>query len=350
MNKQELFKQADYSFQRGNRDLAKKYLTDFLAQYPNEESAWMLMARIVEEPERQVECYERTLKINPNNSEAKIWLARTKFPATTLPKHHVAHKNQFQTPSPSKNLLRGIGIFTALAIVFGTTSYVVARNNPESAVAKLLVIATPTLYTQIPITGNIAQQTRAEVSAEYPQYAPLVDALIGFAMNSAEGGLEGAPERPGAPITPSDTTGMEAKNAVEKAVPPLGSLSSIALTEIQLTSWLAMEMKNNPDLPLSDAQVYLRDEKIQIWGMVTGSADSTSALIVGNLGIDSNKNLKIEIESMQVGAQTIPSPLVSQMESWFNQMLVEELNKQAPGLEIMNINISSGLITVSGMR
>jgi hypothetical protein len=347
MNKQELLKQADYTFQRGNRDLAKKYMTDFLAQYPNEESAWMLMARIEVEPQRKLECYQRALKINPSNTEAKIWIERT-IPVKTLPRHRVV--NQFEASRPFKNLLRWVSIFTVFAALFGTTSYVVASRNPGSAVAKLLVIATPTFYAQIPITGDVALQTRAEMSAKYPQYAPLVDALIGFAMNSAKDGLEGAPERPGAPIAPSDTTGQEAKAALEKALPQPGSLSSATLTEMQLTSWLAMEMKNNPDLPLSDVQVYLRNGTIQIWGMVTGSADSTSALIVGHLGIDSGKNPQIEIESVQVGTQAIPVPLVSQMESWLNQMLIEKINERAPGLEIMNIKISSGLVTISGMR
>ncbi len=347
MNKQELLKQADYSFQRGNRELAKKHLTEFLAQYPNEESAWMLMARIVEEPERKIECYQRALKINPNNSEAKIWIART-VPSKTLPRHKAV--NQLEISRPFKSLLRWVSAFTVLAILFGGTSYVVVRNNPESAVAKLLVIATPTLYAQIPITGNIAMQTRAEMSAKYPQYAPLVDALIGFAINSAEGGLEGAPERPGAEILPSDDAGIETKTMLEKAMPQPGSLSSVTLTERQLTSWLSMEMKSKPDLPLSDVQVYVRNDKIQIWGMVTGSADSTSALIMGNLVIDLNKNPVIEIESVQVGTQTIPDVLVSQIESWLNQMLLDEIEKQAPGLEIMNINVSNGLVTISGMR
>jgi hypothetical protein len=350
MNKQELLKQADYTFQRGNRELAKKYLTDFLAQYPNEESAWMLMARIVEEPERKSACYERALKINPNNAEAKIGLVRIKFPNKTLPKRSVMVENPFQGPRPFKSLLRGTGIFAILVILFGTTSYVATRNNPESAVAKLLTLPTPTLYAQIPIAGDIASQTRAEMSAKYPQYAPLVDALIGFAVTNAESGLDGAPERPGAPIVPSDATGAEAKISLEKALPQPGSLSSVTLTEQQLTSWLAMEMKNNPDLPLSDVQVYLRNEKIQVWGVVTGSANSTSALLTGNLEIDSNKNPGIVVESIQIGTQTIPDVLVSQTESWLNQLLVEEINKQAPGLQVMNINISNGLLTLSGMR
>lgn len=348
MNKQELLKQADYTFQRGNRELAKKYLTDFLAQYPDEESAWMLMARIVEEPERKIACYERVLKINPNNAEAKIGLSRIiASPDKTIPRQNSVYKGQFQPPRPPRNFLHGAGIFAVLVILFGTTSFVAARNT---SLAKLLIIPTPTLYAQIPITGNIASETRAEVSQKYPQYAPLMDALIGFAVTSAESGLDGAPERPGAQIVPSDAAGVEAKSALEKSLPQPGSLSSATLTERQLTSWLAMEMKNNPDMPLSDVQVFLRNDKIQIWGVVTGSTNSTSALIVGNLEIDSNKNPKIVIESVQIGTQTIPGILVSQLEDWLNQLLVEKINNEAPGLEIMNINVTNGLITISGMR
>jgi len=350
MNKQELFKQADYAFQRGNRELARKYLADFLIQYPNEESAWMLMARIVEESERKAECYMRVLKLNPSSTEAKLGLARIKYPGKTLPKRGLVADNPLQISRPFKNLLRGVSIFAVLAFLFGTTSYVVAQSNPQSAIAQLLTLPTPTLYAQISIADDIAAQTRSEISAEYPQYAPLIDTVIGFAVNSAENGLEGAPERPGAQIIPSDGAGMEAKTSLENALPQPGSLSSATLTERQLTSWLAMEMKNSPDLPLSDVQVFLRDEKIQIWGMVIGSTNSTSALIVGNLVIDSNKNPNIKIESVQIGTQTIPSILVSQIENWLNQLLIEKINAQVPGLAIMNINISSGLLTISGMR
>ena len=351
MNKQELFKQADYNFQRGNCELAKIYLADFIAQYPNEEAAWMLKARIEEEPERQIECYQQVLKINPSNSEAKIWIARIKSTDKTLPKYkRVVDMYPPQKSSPFKNLLRGVSIFALLAILFGTTSYVVARNNPQLTVAKLLVIATPTLSVQIPVIGNIAAKTRAEMTAKYPQYAPVLDALIGFAVDNADSGQDGAPQRPGEEIRASDVTGKEAKASLENALPQPGSLSSTTLSEAQLTSWLAMEMKNSPDLPLSDVQIFLRDGKIQIWGKVTGSANSTAALVVGNIIIDSNKNPVIGIESVQIGKQKIPNVLVSQMESWLNQLLTEEINQQVPGLQIMNIKVTNGLITISGMR
>jgi tetratricopeptide (TPR) repeat protein len=163
MNKKELFKQADYIFQRGNRELARKYLTEYLVQYPQDEAAWMLMAKMTDDPRQKAECYRRTLKLNPNHTEAKIWLARIESPTQPLPRNNPP--SQFQSSRPYKKALRWAGIFAALAILFGTTSYAVAWRNPESAAAKLLVAATPTMFAEISSAGNVAAQTRAEMSA-----------------------------------------------------------------------------------------------------------------------------------------------------------------------------------------
>ncbi len=350
MNKQELLKQADTNFQRGNRKLAGKYLADILSVYPNEESAWILLAKVVEEKERKIECYESALKINPNNTEVKLALARLKYPNQTLPRGAVVNETHWTAaPKPATGGLRAVVIIGVILLGLGSTTYAIARSNPESTVGKLIISATATPFAQT-IAEDVAAQTRSEINAKYPQYANLVDTLIGLAVNNAENGMDGAPARPGDAILPSDTIAKEATLLLEKSLPQPGSLASVTLTEQQLTSWLAMEMQNNPDLPLSDIQVYLRDDKIQVWGMVAGASNSTSALIVGNLSIDSSGNPVLGIESLQIGQQVIPGILLSQMEEWLNQSLLDQINDQAPGLQVMNVNISSGLITISGMR
>lgn len=349
MNKQELLKQADYTFQRGNRGLAKKHLSDLLTQYPNDEAAWMLLARVVEEKERKVECYEHVIKINPSNNEAKLGVIRLQSPDITLPLHSIVHNNPGQASKPVKNILRGVIVTTVLVLVFGATTFVFAMKNPDSSVGQLIVSSTPIPYAQN-LTDDTAAQTRAQVSEKYPQYAPLVDALIGFAVSNAENGMDGAPERPGATIVPSDRAGLEAKTTLENALPQTGSLNTVTLTEHQITSWLAMEMKNSSDLPLHDVQVHLQNGEIQIWSMVDGSANSTSALVVGKINLDATGNPGFEITSLQIGQQAIPKLLLSQVGSWLNQLLSEQIDQQVPGLQIMNINISSGLITISGMR
>src|SRR5688572_8705267 len=349
MNKQELFKQADYTFQRGNRELAKKYLTDFLGMYPNDIPAWMLLAKVVEEKERKIECYQHVLKISPNYSEAKIGLARIKSANSTLPRKENTAPWQARQ-KPYKNRLRGILVGVFIFLLFGATTLVMARNNPQSKFAQFLTIATPTISASSSLTNDIAPQTRAEVSEIYPQYAPLVDALLGFAIENADTGMEGAPERPGSEILFSEQSSIEAKQIIENALPQAGSLTSITITEQQITSWLAMEMQGNPDLPLSDVQVYLRNGQVQVWGMVNGSADSTSGLIVSEIKIDNNQLPYLEIESMQIGTQVIPDFLVNQMEAWINETLAESISEQLPGLTLMNVNVVNGLITVSGMR
>ena len=349
MTKQELLKQADYTYQRGNRELAKKYLSELLTAYPNEEAAWLLLAKVVEEKERKIECYKRALKINPGNNETRIALIRIDSSSPTLPLNGRLTITPQQSSTSYRGTLRAILVIVVVLFVFGTTTLVVARNNPESKVAKLLTLATPTMY-GASIGNDVAPQTRAEINMKYPQYAPLVDALIQLAVDNSDSGMEGAPERPGDPIITSDKVALEAKTMFANSIPQPGSLSSATITEQQITSWLALEMKNNPDLPLSDVQVYLRGGQIQIWGMVNGSTASTSALLVGNVSIDANSQPVFTLEAMQVGQQTVPDILLSQAEAWLNELLAEKINSQVPGLKLMNINVTNGLITVSGMR
>ena len=342
MNKLELLKQADYTFQRGNRELAKKYLSDLLTEYPNEESAWMLFARVVEEKERKLECYEHAIRINPNNNEAKLGITRLQTP------DGVVKKQPWKISAPAKNILRGIAVAIVLMFVFGTTTFVFALKNPESSLGKLIFPAQPIPYAQN-LPDDIAAQTRAKVGAKYPQYAQLVDALIGFAVSNTGNGMDGAPERPGAVIIPSEAVAFEAKSTLQNALPQPGSLNTVTLTEHQVTSWLVMEMKDNPDLPLHDVQVYLQNGTIEIWGMVDGGTNSTSALIAGRVNLNAGIPT-LEIASLQIGQQGIPDILLSQVGIWLNEVLTETINAKVPGLQIMNINISSGLITISGMR
>ena len=132
MTKQELLKQADSNYQRGNRELAKKYLSDLLAAYPNEEAAWLLLAKVVEEKERKIECYKRALKINPANNETRIALTRIDSSSPTLPLNGRLSITPAQSPKPYKNTLRAILATVVVLFIFGTTSLVVARNSPDS--------------------------------------------------------------------------------------------------------------------------------------------------------------------------------------------------------------------------
>lgn len=351
MNKLEILKQADYTFQRGNRELAKKYLADLLAAYPNEEAAWILLSKVEEDKERKIACCQRALKINPSNTEMRIALARLTSVSPTLPRKAVeAPLTPWLTPRPVKKTLRAVLIIAVAASLVGTTTLAVARNNPESNLAKILQIAPQETFDNSALAADIAPEARAQVSEKYPQYAPVMDALLNYAVKNSDSGMTGAPERPGAEIIVSDQAGLEAKTKLMEAIPNNGALTSTSLTEQELTSWLAMEMKNRSDLPISDVQVYLRNGKIQLWGIVHGSEKNTAALIAGTVTIDANKQPYFKIESIQIGQQVVGGFLLAQAEAWLNQAVAEQINALAPGLELMNVSVKNGMLTVSGMR
>ncbi len=354
MNKQELFKQADSAFQRGNHTLAKKYIADILAAFPNDEATWLLLARVTNEKERKIQCYERAAKINPKNEETKLALSRARATLNpTLP-----HPKDIRplTPQifPYRSLLRGGLIALILFLAFGASAYAMNRassDSPIAPIAKIFFAVTPDLLSGSAALGaDVASETRAEVNELYPQYAPVVDALLSMALDSAKDGMENAPKRPGDSIVTSEVLGKEARVILKNGLPQPGTMTSITITEQQITSWLALEMKNSPDLPISDVQIYLRDGAVQIWGMVNGKDNATSALAVCELTVNAKKLPQIKIESLQIGGATAPNLLIAPMENWLNQALVKAIEEEAPGLQLVNLKVTNGLLTASGTR
>ena len=58
---------AQAALQRGERIHARKLARQALLQNPRDEQAWLLMARVVDQPEQVIDCLEQALKINPGN-------------------------------------------------------------------------------------------------------------------------------------------------------------------------------------------------------------------------------------------------------------------------------------------
>ena len=340
MKRKELLKQAHYAFQRGNRELARRLLAELLEEHPGDEAAWMLMARVVSSREKRIQCYERVVKINPRNREAGIELRRLQSPGYVF------------EPGAVKKPSKGLGTFTrpafftlASVLVFASATFVLAKTDPGSALAGLLQ---PVFAAELsdPVAGGAA----AKVRGKDPQGAAFFDALIGLAADSASWGMEGAPARPGPQITVSQQVGDEARAMLASAVPQTGFTSSVTLSQGQITSWLATAMQNSPDLPLKDIQVYFLDDQFQLWGIIENGTGSTSALVTGTMRAGQSGSAEIRIEAIQIGTTEVPSLLLSQAESWLNQLIADSIQSQAPGLRIKQVILGNGAITLTGAR
>lgn len=71
----EMLKSAVAALDSGDRLTARKLLARLLQEEPNNDQAWVLLAEAVEDPQRQRDCLERALKLNPANEVARLMLA-----------------------------------------------------------------------------------------------------------------------------------------------------------------------------------------------------------------------------------------------------------------------------------
>jgi tetratricopeptide (TPR) repeat protein len=73
---EELFQAAVQAAQAREPDTARRLLAQLVAAHPNHEQGWLMLATLLSDVARAVECLERVLLLNPDNARAREWLAR----------------------------------------------------------------------------------------------------------------------------------------------------------------------------------------------------------------------------------------------------------------------------------
>lgn len=71
-----LIQDAVSAIKAGNKATGRKLLEQAIQSNPQNETAWLWLAVVQENPARKKECLQRALKINPNNATAKQGLAQ----------------------------------------------------------------------------------------------------------------------------------------------------------------------------------------------------------------------------------------------------------------------------------
>ena len=68
--------QAIKAIKTGDKAAGKRLLRQFIETDPNDEIAWMWLAVAVEDSQQKVQCLQRVLEINPDNSKAQLGLSQ----------------------------------------------------------------------------------------------------------------------------------------------------------------------------------------------------------------------------------------------------------------------------------
>lgn len=160
----------------------------------------------------------------------------------------------------------------------------------------------------------------------------------------------GGPTRPGPPIPAStETAGQVAlswKSAVDAAGP--GGEISVTLDESQLTSFLASRLSRAEKPLISEAQAYLRDGLIQIFGVTRQGALTATVLVVISPSVTEEGDVKVDVLSVDLGPLPAPQALKTSLSAILTEAFSGTLGPLATGLRLTSITVAEGQITITG--
>jgi uncharacterized protein YpmS len=127
-----------------------------------------------------------------------------------------------------------------------------------------------------------------------------------------------------------------------------GKEISLIITETQLTSIIAFKLEESAGDIVSNPQVYLRDGQIQINGNVNTQGISAPAQVKVEVSVDVLGRPDLNVVSATVGPFPIPEDMISEVDILINDAFQEQIELMAPNLQIEDIFIADGSMTIIG--
>jgi len=130
---------------------------------------------------------------------------------------------------------------------------------------------------------------------------------------------------------------------------------TVNLTEPQITSYLAARLQTDPSLQqsdkkplITDPQVYLRDNQMQIYGKTQQGIFTANIGIIVSMGVDPNGQPQIDVVSADFGPFPAPEGLKDAITAMVREAYTGSLGPVATGLRIEAISTANGVMTVTG--
>jgi hypothetical protein len=158
-------------------------------------------------------------------------------------------------------------------------------------------------------------------------------------------------ERPDVAIPVSTEAVSTMKDAWQVAFDSAEQTGSvtITLTEQQLTSFLHFRLAEQESPLLTDPQVYLRDNALQVFGTAnTGNVTATVRMVI-NATVNEETGLPaFELTAVDFGPIPVPTGLLDSITTALNEAFTGQFGPVATGLRVEGIVITEGLMVISG--
>ncbi len=171
-------------------------------------------------------------------------------------------------------------------------------------------------------------------------------ALAGLACSVGGGRV---PTPPASPVVVSTESVGALEQTVQDALKNAQNGEvTIVVTEQQITSYAALKLAEEPDAPIQDVQVYLRDGQIQIYGRATVRGITAPAVVKMKVGTTAEGKLDVTVADAKFGPMPVPSSLLNSLSGGINEMLSGQFGPQATGIKITSVAIGDGQMSITG--
>jgi uncharacterized protein YpmS len=160
----------------------------------------------------------------------------------------------------------------------------------------------------------------------------------------------GGPEYPPTvvPVSTEAASSLEQQVEAAKTAAAQNGLMTITVTESQATSVLATKLAEQPDSFITEPQVLLRNNEIQVYGKANQGSFQANIRIVLAASIDPEGKPVLTITSTDFGPFPAPEGLNKTISAMIDEAFTGALGPAASGLRIESITIADGVMTLTG--
>jgi hypothetical protein len=159
----------------------------------------------------------------------------------------------------------------------------------------------------------------------------------------------GGPEPPGPQITPAGDP-----QSIEKAWSDAVALSTdktvvVVFSEAELTAFLQQRLEAAKDNSFHSAQVFLRDGRIQVYGILFAGDASASAILRLRPEVTDQGKIIFVLEQAQVGPLNLPAGLLSAVSDVLTEAFTGPVGSIATGFLVQEVLVGNGQIAIRGI-
>ena len=119
----------------------------------------------------------------------------------------------------------------------------------------------------------------------------------------------------------------------------------LTFTEEQVTSYVAVKLAEQTDAPFSDPQIFLRDGKIQVFGMAHAGQLTANASIILSASVDADGKLDLTVDEADFGPVPVPDNILDNISAQLEKALTEQAGSK---LVLTDVTIAEGALQLTG--